>query len=76
MSEWLSRDPKMTEDQNKVARPLVRRALKEGGVESGRDSWNSLPWHHPQPGGMTLYSVAAKCSCLRRQEEPKPLQKW
>lgn len=25
---------------------------------------------------MVLYSVAAKCSCLRRQEEPKPFQTW
>lgn len=75
MSEWLSRDPKMTGDQNKVARLLVGKALKEGGVESGRDSQASPPWHHLQPGGMALCSVAAKCSCLRRQEEPKPLWK-
>lgn len=60
MSEWLSRDPKVTEDQNKVARLLVRKALMECGVESGRDSQASLPWHHPQPEGMALYFCSWK----------------
>lgn len=60
MPEWLSRDPKMSEDQNKVDRLLVGKALEEG-------RWCGV-WQR-QPGLPSLASPPARdngpvlCSC-------------
>lgn len=70
MPLWLCRDPKMTDDQNRVA------TLREGSA----GGWQRQPLGcfygiTSKSGGTALYSIAVKCSSLREREKPAHFQK-